>query len=286
MSFTEAPMGVLATTLLFAACSTPAAASGAADSARTWRFSTGPTASVEIQNVSGRVTVKAAPGSEVSVETVTHGGTEADRARWVVEAQATGSAVRVRARCGEDGQGCHSRAAVDMTIAAPPASRLTVRGVSTDLSVAGLTGGLQAESTSGDVQIAGAGPVSVRTVSGDVHLDGAASVTIQSVSGDLTLRGIQGGGQLRTVSGDVGWDGTCAAGCRLTAQTVSGDLHLRLAHASSFDLDYRTHSGDLTDHLGATTRAERRGAHARVGNGEGKISLQTVSGDLDLEPGP
>jgi hypothetical protein len=276
-------MRVLLITSLLAACSTPIAASGVADGPRSWRFATGPTPTVEVQNISGKVTVTAAAGTEVAVETVTRGGTEADRARWVVEAQADGSSVRVRARCGQDGQGCHSQAAVDITVWAPPAARLAVRGVSSDLTLSGLTGALKAESTSGDVKISGAGPVSVQTVSGDVKLEGAAAATIQSVSGDLALHGVQGESRLHTVSGDVGWDGACGPGCRLDAETVSGDLHLRLTRASSFELDYRTRSGDLSDGFGGSSPG-REGAHGRVGKGEGTISVHTVSGDLTLEP--
>jgi hypothetical protein len=267
---------------LLAACST-ADAVGGSSLPRTWRFATGPAADVELANVSGPVTVRAAPGSEVQVEAVVRDGSEAERASWLVEAEGTGPAVRVRARC-EEGKSC-SRAHVVLTVKAPPASRLAVRAVSGDIDVAGITGDLRVESTSGDVKVSGAGALSVRSVSGDVTADGAASATIDSVSGDLTLQKIQGESKLHTVSGDVRWTGPCAAGCRLASETVSGDLHLRLAPASAFELDFQTRSGDVEDTLGgATSKREGRNAfHIRVGDGAGAISVRSVSGDLRLE---
>ncbi len=271
---------LVAVAFVLLAGSRPAAA---ADAPKSWRFTTGARAEVNVENVSGKIDVEAAPGSEVLVEAVTRGGTETDRAQWVTEVEGHGAAVKVRARCGGWASSCHSRASVELTVKVPPGSRVAVHGVSSDVRVKGVSGELRAETTSGDVQIAGAGNTSVHTVSGDVHVDGAAEISVKTVSGDVTLRGVQRESRLGTVSGDIRWQGACAVGCRLAADTVSGDLQLALASASSFDLDYRTRSGDFSDGFASSPqRSGREGVHTRIGKGEGSISFHSVSGDLEL----
>jgi DUF4097 and DUF4098 domain-containing protein YvlB len=274
-------MRVPLTVVLLAACTSAAQA----DAPRSWKFATGPSADVTVENVSGKIEVKAIAGNEVQVDAVVVGGTEADRARWAVEAQGSGPTVKVRARCGEDGHGCNSRAHVEITVKAPAGSRLSAHGVSSDLTVAGVTGDLRAETTSGDVRVAGGRTVSIRTVSGNVHLDGASDATIQSVSGDMVLRGVQRESRLNSVSGDMTWEGGCAAGCRFNAETVSGDLRLRLDPASSFELEFRSRSGDLDDGFAGTERQRPRhdGLRTRIGKGEGAVAFHSVSGDLRLE---
>jgi DUF4097 and DUF4098 domain-containing protein YvlB len=259
-------------------------ATGADASLHTWKYTTGATADISVETVSGQVAVTAAPGSEVSIVAVIRGGSESDRALWHVESEGSGATVKVRARCGESGHDCNSSAHPEITVKAPPASRLSVKGVSADATIKGLTGDLHANTVSGDLTISGAGVVSSHTVSGNVHLDGAGEANLQSVSGDLALRSVQRSSVLQTVSGDIDWNGTCGSGCRLTAQTVSGDLRLHLSPASSFELDYRTRSGDLSDAFaGSLQGSGRGGAHTRVGKGEGSLSFRSVSGDLRLE---
>jgi hypothetical protein len=268
--------------LLLGGC-TPVTAAAAGDAPRTWRFATGPSAEVRIDNVSGRIDVAAAAGTEVVVEAVARGGSAADRARWQLEAEGAGSAVKFRARCGEGWHGCSSSAHVDVTVKAPAASRVAVHGVSADLAVTGMTGELQAETTSGDVKVSGGRDVHLRTVSGDIRLEGAVDANAQSVSGNLTLRGVAHQSHLRTVSGDIAWDGSCGSGCRFEATTVSGDLQLSLDPSSSFQLDFRSRSGDFSDGFGAAVHhAGRDGVHTQVGKGEGAISFHSVSGDLRL----
>jgi hypothetical protein len=255
----------------------------AADAPKSWRFTTGPTADVSVDNISGKIEVKAAAGNEVLVEAVTRGGSESDRAQWVTEVEGSGAAVKVRARCGDRGSSCHGRATVDLSVKVPPGSRVAVRGVSSDVEVNGVTGELRADTTSGGVQIARAGNASVHSVSGDVRVDGASEVSVKTVSGDVTLQGVQRESRLGTVSGNIRWQGACGAGCRLAADTVSGDLQLALASASSFDLDYRTRSGDFSDGFASSPqRSGREGVHTRIGKGEGSISFHSVSGDLQL----
>jgi hypothetical protein len=165
-------------------------------------------------------------------------------------------------------------------------------------------------SASGDIMVRDVGGnVRVRTASGEVHLKKVANVEVMAVSGDVTVENASGEVRLRTVSGnanvsqwggaaskleygttsgDLDWAGTCGNGCRIEARSTSGDVKLMLTPASSFELRYVTHSGDVNDDMKMQTMQSsptRRGAGsivARYGKAEGLIEAQTFSGDLHV----
>jgi hypothetical protein len=245
----------------------------AADPPKTWRFTTGATPEITVENVAGSIVVEGG-ASEVRVEAL--GDNLND---WIVEAQGDANGVRVKARCKD-----HScRSSVALRLKAPAGSRLSLHGVSSDVTATGIKGAQKIQTTSGDVKVSGAGGLSLKTVSGDVKVDGASGVTAESVSGDLMLQAAGAQIKAHTVSGDVQWNGTCGAGCRLEVNTVSGDLMVRAAAASSFQVDFQTRSGDFTDGLGTGASGGRDGVRTRVGKGEGSVSFKSVSGDLRLQ---
>ncbi|HEY2744172.1 MAG TPA: DUF4097 family beta strand repeat-containing protein [Polyangia bacterium] len=147
-------------------------------------------------------------------------------------------------------------------------------------------------SASGDVMVHDTnGNVRLRTASGEVRLRKVASVEVMAVSGDVVVDGASGEVRLRTVSGDaqiMQTSGACKSGCRIEARSTSGDIKLRMASDSSFDLRYMSHSGDVSDDLKMQTLEQnesRHGGaqlHARYGKGEGLIEAQTFSGDLHV----
>jgi hypothetical protein len=168
-------------------------------------------------------------------------------------------------------------------------------------------------STSGDISVQNVGgDVRVRTMSGDVKVQGARNADVESVSGDATVNAT--GPQLRlhlvsgtamattadpavqlafqSASGNLEWAGVCAKGCRLSAETVSGDIKLQPDPArSSFELSYSSHSGDLRDDLKLEVKRTPKRKHggmggwleAVYGKGEGVIECDAFSGDLIVQ---
>ena len=145
-------------------------------------------------------------------------------------------------------------------------TEVQLNSVSADFDVAALTvkDALIFDSVSGDLEtdFITADRAEVNTVSGKVDLDGSfRQVTGGSTSGevDLALR-------------------KCPDRIELT--TVSGDVELKLPQNAGFTLDYSTVSGDLESDLPLTT--ERNGGHI-CGDGSGRITIDTTSGDLTIE---
>ena len=120
-----------------------------------------------------------------------------------------------------------------------------------------------------------------------VRLPAGAQLSAAGVSGDIAVSGLRGHQTLNSVSGNLRWQGTCGKECRLSANTVSGDIRLGLSPQSSFGLEYGSVSGSFKDEL-ATTVLERGSGpaghvRAQYGKGEGQIACNSVSGDLALE---
>jgi hypothetical protein len=265
-----------------------AAAFGAASPPQTWKFSAGTSPRVRIDNIAGSIQVQASNDGQVHVEATKRGGDQADRDRWTV--QVTGAADSVEARvccgpCSQNGNDCKGRVDVDFVVRAPGASRLVLKGVSTDVTASGIAGDHEIDTVSGDVQVTGSRELRLNTVSGDAKVEGAAALKLNTVSGDLKASNVRGETRCNSVSGDIEWRGACAAGCRIEAETTSGDLRLALGSQSSFELEFESRSGDYEDGIGTTV--SNRDKHptrirAKAGRGEGRIDFQSVSGDLAL----
>ena len=145
----------------------------------------------------------------------------------------------------------------------------------------------------------------VKSVSGDVTLDGVRSdITAQTVSGDLETRQLLGTLRFTTVSGDLTVvDGASDA---VKAETVSGDLTLDLdpraaggstcpaspatspcgcPRRSACTVDIKTMSGSLDSAFSGIHTERKPGKatlHGQVGDGDGRLTAKTVSGDITL----
>jgi DUF4097 and DUF4098 domain-containing protein YvlB len=213
------------------------------------------------------------------VEVVRHG-----EARVVVEVEDDdGGEVQSARHFGSSG----------VRLRVPAGSAVDVRTQSGDIRVRDLGGQTFVRSLSGDIAVSGAVGADVRTVSGDTSVEGTGSMRVKTVSGDLEVRELRAGPpapttiELESTSGDVRWTGACAAGCRLSASTVSGDVILALDARSSFRFTMQSHSGGLEDRLGlqvSRASGRRRGAdvEATFGKGEGSVDCRTFSGDARL----
>jgi hypothetical protein len=159
---------------------------------------------------------------------------------------------------------------------------------------------LHSEQVSGDCMaeelLAGVGDI--HTVSGDIDIDQAEfrTLTVQSVSGDLELRDIHGKNNVKTVSGDIelahqgneaivmetvsgdidlDQDGRITA---ISASSVSGDISTRISD-HDYTAEVSLKSGDLDNHT--HLYAEKRNKNDwTIGEGTGKVSLITRSGDI------
>jgi hypothetical protein len=165
---------------------------------------------------------------------------------------------------------------------------IVVNAVSGKARINARTPSLKVESVSGGIELAGhAEQADLQTVSGDILAPVLGNeVKLQTVSGRIQANG----GPWRkltlsTVSGEVQITGGVVADGNVSVDSMSGDVQLQLpanisgsVHASSF-------SGDLRSDFGTPQKSEHgpgSSLDTRIGNGGGKINVETFSGDLRI----
>ncbi|PZO08682.1 MAG: hypothetical protein DCF27_08060 [Lysobacteraceae bacterium] len=269
------------------------------------------TGNVSIDNVKGRIVVRAWDRAEVGITGSLGEGVE----KLLVEGTADDLRIEVRypssggSWFGWGGKGSQGQASV-IEVSVPTGAGVTVDSVSANVDVAGVAGrSLSVDTVSGDVVVRAARPAeaSIDSVSGDLDLDlQTASIAVDTVSGDVRIRGrVTGVVDLETVSGDVELaagqverlsissvsgdsrvKARLAPGGRITTDSVSGGLTLSLGRDTSARLRVETFSGDISSPVGAV-KAEQYGPgkslETRLGAGAGDVRLESFSGDVRIE---
>jgi len=183
--------------------------------------------------------------------------------------------------------------------------QLRVDVSSADVETTGTRGGLSIDVGSGNVKVSDAeGDVNVDTGSGDVVLTGikggevgidtgsgdvtgttlgARSLKIDTGSGGVHLAGLAAADvNIDTGSGDIDLD-VDASLRSFHAETGSGDVKLRAPASLGAEVDFETSSGEIrSDFDVAVTRREEDHLVGRIGDGRGRMSIDTGSGDVTL----
>ncbi len=265
-----------------------------------------PRGRISIDNLKGRIQVRAWDRAEVRVTGTLGDGVE----KLVVDGDRGDLEVRVQypKRMGtfrNDRTG-----PTELLLQVPLQANLDIESVSADIDVDGVAPeDLDVDTVSGDVTIAAAPRrASIESVSGDLALTlNSREAKTESVSGDIVLRGrLDGEVHAETVSGDITIDsrgqrvrrlttGTVsgdadvrvglAEGGEIKSETVSGEIRLRLPKSLSARVSGESFSGDL-DAPDAKVHTEEFGPgktiEARYGSGAGEIRMESFSGDARL----
>lgn len=265
-----------------------------------------PRGRVEIENLKGRIEVKAWDRNEVKVTGSLGDGVE----RLVVDGG--GANLRIEAKYPKDwGRGRNRTGPTTLIVQVPLQASLEIESVAASVHVEGVASQeLEIDSVSGDVVVAAApGRASIETVSGNqtLTLNSSGEVSSDSVSGEVLLRGrLKGNVDVETVSGNVQVDSRGEAISGFSADSVSGDVTARIGLANGAQMRGETVSGDFTLHLpralsarveaesfsgslsapGAKVEREEFGPgsslRTRYGSGAGEIRVETFSGDFTL----
>lgn len=267
-----------------------------------------PRGSVEIINTSGRVTVTGWDRPEVVVT----GSLEEKVERLDFTTSGGKTVIRVVQR----GRGSMQWDAGDavLEIRVPRQSALNVSLVSADLVVRSLQGEQRLSTVSGDIDAELSAEASARSVSGDLTLAAKPEtkrLEINSVSGDVTVTGRAGGrvdvrtvsgdakfslgsvedAKFKSVSGDLSMSLALEPAGRFAAESVSGLVKIDFATLPAARFELRSFTGDIDlcpavqSAAGAADRDAGKGGRSREfrnGNGEGRVDVQTMSGEIRL----
>lgn len=142
---------------------------------------------------------------------------------------------------------------------------------------------------SGSVKLVGPSTKSLcfESISGDLSVEaiGAQHVQLKTTSGRMALEGLKGDLTSKAVSGDLEVDYSDLKG-NIVADSVSGNIRIRLPKEAAFGLEYNTKAGSFEMANEFSFISERQDSSRRVlgyvRNRNNKITVNTVSGNLAL----
>ena len=176
----------------------------------------------------------------------------------------------------------------DLHIKVPAGSKLVIGGVSTDVSVEKIGGGLEVGNVSGDIRVVDVedrvrlssvsgqielrqakGRIRIKSVSGEIEVSEAhgqgyyhsvsGSITLSDVSDELDIESVSGEIEISdakvsllrgtSVSGDVDVDAEMIEGAGLDFETISGSIRLRLSGEMGAKYDLETGSGSIRNRI-------------------------------------
>jgi len=254
-----------------------------------------------IYNTAGEVEVRGWSRNQVEVQ--------ADLGKDVKELVFTvdGKEVHIEVRAPNGGG---RNIASDLVINVPENSSLEISTVSADVSVEDVLGRQEVDTVSGDIEIeAYTSDLELETVSGDIEIGGddkKMRVRADSVSGDMEFQNLNGEVEIDTVSGDlviddsrlehadvqtVSGDIVIRASLygegRMNFETVNGDINIKFAGDVSARFDIETFNGSIRNCFGPESTRTSKYAPGRElkfseGNGDGRVVIRTLNGDLRL----
>jgi hypothetical protein len=185
---------------------------------------------------------------------------------------------------------------LELDVAAAPVTTSNTRG---ELKIEVGSGAVQVTQSRGELSIdTGSGAVSVSDVRGEsISIEtGSGEVTttdvrtsqlsVETGSGDIRATNLMAGQvSLETGSGAVMAD-VSGEVWNVSVETGSGDITLRVPPTLGAEVDIETSSGEIeTDFEVAVTRHARDHLTGRIGDGRGKIDIETGSGGIKLVKG-
>lgn len=264
-----------------------------------------PTGRIDIENLKGRIEVRAWDRAEVKISGSLGDGVE----KLVVEGNRQHLEVRVQYP-NNSGWGDKKSGPTDLQLMVPVRAGLDIESVAANVHVTGVAPAkLSIESVSGDVVVAAApAEVDVESVSGNLAVTvNSGHVQAESVSGNVVLRGrMNGEVKAETVSGNIDVAVNGERVTELSANTVSGDARIHAALAPKGEMRFESVSGGLKLVLPKDLSAQVRGESfsgtlkapgariekpefgpgssfsTRYGSGDGEISIETFSGNAEL----
>lgn len=287
----------------------------------TRRFNVGANGQLDLESLSGGVTVRRGTGRDLVVEIIreSRGTTDATAKEGLAEVRAVseerGGRVTVRtvypSRRGRSDYSVN----VDYIVSAPAGTSVSIRSISGEVVAEGIDGELSIKNTSGDVKVTGAPRLtSASTASGDITLlnvgaEGlleastlsgeilatnvkARRLSLGAISGTVTARGVEASDvKLSSMSDDVVFDGSLTPRGRYEFSTHAGDILLTLDGRTGFSFEGSSFSGAVRSDLAlkGTASAPRnnpgrlnRSLSGTFGDGSAVISATTFTGTVTV----
>jgi DUF4097 and DUF4098 domain-containing protein YvlB len=181
-----------------------------------------------------------------------------------------------------------ARQEVELSISVPPDALVELTVVSGPVVVSNFHERVTVKGVSGEITLAGVyGPTSVSTDSGAVTVEkDTDDLKVKAVSGSITvLAGAGGDIDLNTVAGAITVDLDDPMPGKVRAACVSGGLTVRLPHDPDVEVNITSTSGRATTAFPEITKSRQPGSSRLsgvIGSGASHLKGHTVSGSITL----
>ena len=212
------------------------------------------------------------------------------------------------AKLGVEGDQAEVRGRLEVGV--PRGATVWIRTSSADVTVEGLTGGVDVHTAAGAIEARGRPETFyAESMSGDLELRleadivraraGTGGIRFTGSARDLTLDGVDGPlevsasglrrGRFSTVKGAIDFTGGVPRAGALSFETHSGDVRLALPGGVGADVRLSTLEGRIeVDHPGAPDADRgtgRRSAEFELGDGGSEVEVRTFSGSVTVVGG-
>lgn len=251
------------------------------------RFDVTSDASLWVSNIRGHIEVQSGDDGVIEVTAIKHlASGDCENTEISIEQDENG---RVNARTDYPdriawlswGKPCK----VTYQVRVPQQCTLTIKGISSGISVSGVDGTARIRSVSGDVEIDSlTGELNLRCVSGSVRAKNyTGPVSMDMVSGSADFAGSQVPRiDCKTVSGAITLETSLQEG-PYRFNSVSAKVVLVVPPDSTYTAKLNSMSGRIKTSLpGSITHRNGREARLTVGEGGPQVSLKSISGNLYL----
>lgn len=149
-------------------------------------------------------------------------------------------------------------------------------------------GDVVVKTVSGDIDLGYIGDVrnaNLKSVSGDIKAESlyTEKTTLKSTSGDMKIEDFKGELDCGSTSGDL-YVNVNKLNNNISSKSVSGDMKIELPDNAEFYLESKSTSGDIDCEFPISIQGKlsEKNINGRVGNGENRISVSTISGDIKI----
>lgn len=164
--------------------------------------------------------------------------------------------------------------------------KVSVKGNSSDLDFESVEGNIDARTSSGDGNLNGVkGSVSVYASSGDYKcFDIEGNLDVRTSSGDIYATGVSGSIRAQSSSGDIRLKELTSKDGDFDIESSSGDVTLEVTDEFEGSVSLKSNSGSINSRLsGEIESLSDSKLKGSVGNGDGRLRVSTVSGDIRID---
>jgi len=200
-----------------------------------------------------------------------------------------------------------------LVVRVPARARVWVKTSGAEITVQGVSGGLDLYSVAAPIRVAGSPrELNAEAMDGAITIDGSPDwLRAKTATGAITLRGaandarlssvggaiaVEGGpvtrGAFENVTGSIRYAGGVERGASLTFDTHSGGVELQLPHPVAADFDVTVVADTIENHIVTPARpvagrdARGRELHFATGESGARVTVRSFKGRVVLRPSP